>query len=460
MTSPLESEKLRRLALAFEREGAPLYAVGGAVRNGLLGLPVNDVDITARLHPETVEALCARSGFSLRAKGAAFGTLDISSGDESYEYACFRAESYSPGGAHRPDEVRYSETLEEDAVRRDFTVNAVYREIISGEIVDPTGGVADIGRKLIRATSDDPNVIMRDDGLRIMRMARFAAELGFKIDPETLEAARANADGLKSIAPERIWEELLKLLMSDARYGSGKKSLYYGLEALHLAGAYRAILPELARCDGVSQRRQYHAYDVLHHSLHAVEEAPPVIEIRLAMLLHDVAKPVCLSDHGNMHGHEEVGAEMAREILGRLRCPRKLSERVATLVRFHMYDLNGNARERTIKKRFVELGPEVARELPAIREADVHGSGIITGEVESAARWRDVLARMEAEGAPMSEGDLACNGNDICEWLGIAPGPEVGRIKRTLLLHCACRPRDNTRERLRALTLDAGGRKE
>ena len=453
----IATEGLMRLARAFAGEGAELYVVGGAVRNTLLGLPINDIDICARLRPERVEALCAELGFGAKAKGAAFGTLDISISGERYEYACFRSEEYEVGGAHRPKRVAFSDSLEEDAFRRDFTVNAMYYNVLSGKVEDPTGGIRDLEAKLIRATSKDPAVILRDDGLRIMRMARFASQLGFAIDPATLAAARENAAGLADIAPERIREELDLLLLADARYGKGEASLFYGLEALHLAGAYEVILPELARCAGVAQRREYHAYDVLYHSLHAAACVPPELELRLVMLLHDTGKPVCLFDHGNMHGHELIGAEIAREIMVRLRYPNALRETVCALVRWHMYDLNGVARERTIKKRMVQLGRENAMRLCDIREADVHGSGIIKGEVQSAARWRGILEEMEKANAPFTENELACTGLDIAEWLGIPPGPRIGEIKRALLLHCACKPRDNTRERLRALTMDAGG---
>lgn len=449
------TEHLRALAYAFREAGHPLYAVGGIVRNPLLGYPVSDADVCSSMRPDDVVALCGRIGAGCIPKGAAFGTLDITlgAGDarEKYEYACFRSESYAQGGAHRPETVAYSDSLEEDAFRRDFTVNAVYLDIAENRLIDPTGGLADLEKKIIRATSPDPSVIMGDDALRILRMARFAAQLGFAIEGATLDAARKHAEGLRDISPERIYDELTKLLLADARYGAGRKSLLYGLEALQQCGAYGVILPELAACAGVAQKKQYHAYDVLGHILHATAAAPPEIALRWAMLFHDIGKPAALEGHGKMHGHELLGQTMADAVMLRLRFPNALRREVGELVRWHMYDLNGEARDAKVKKRFVELGRDLTHKLIDVREADVHGSGLYEGPVPTAEKWRDILSGMEREGAPFTEAELACTGDDIAEWLNIRPGPRIGKIKRALLLHCACKPSDNRKEKLRAL---------
>ena len=449
------TETLRTLALAFRAAGHPLYAVGGMVRNPLLGLPVSDADVCSSMRPDDVMALCKRMNASCLLKGAAFGTLDITVGAgearETYEYACFRSESYAQGGAHRPETVAYSDSLEEDAFRRDFTVNAIYLDIVENRLIDPTGGLADLDHKIIRATSPDPSAIMGDDALRILRMARFAAQLGFTIEARTLEAAKKHAAGLRAISPERIYDELTKLLLADARYGAGRESLLYGLQALHRCGAYEAILPELAACADVAQKKQYHAYDVLNHILHATAAAPPEIALRWAMLFHDIGKPAALASHGKMHGHELLGETMADAIMLRLRFPTALRREVGGLVRWHMYDLNGEAREAKVKKRFVELGRKTAHQLPDVREADVRGSGLHEGFVPTAEKWRDILNGMEREGAPFTEAELACTGDDIAQWLNIKPGARIGEIKHALLLHCACKPSDNRYEKLREL---------
>ncbi len=449
--------ELTTLARLFADAGFPLYAVGGMVRNALLGLPVHDMDITSAMRMEDVRALCAAHGIGCTEKGAFFGTLDLALGAWRFEYAAFRAERYGAGGAHRPEGVRFTQSLEEDAFRRDFTVNALYYDILSGQIVDPTGGLADLSARAIRATSPDPGVILSDDGLRILRMARFAAELGFSVEGRTLAAARANVAGVRDISAERLREELDKILLSDIRYGLGSGRVLAGLYLLREAGALEALLPEVAAGAGIAQRAEYHAHDVEEHMFRACACAKPTRTARLAALLHDVGKPVMVRETGRMLGHDAAGAELAAGILRRLKYPNAVQEEVVALVRCHMYDLNGNAKETTLRRRFALWGAAFTLALADLREADVHGSGRIAGEVKSAARWRAVLARMQQEGAPLSAEELRCTGSDIMAWLGIPASPRVGEIKRALLLHCACHPRDNVPERLKKIAKDIGG---
>ena len=176
----------------------------------------------------------------------------------------------------------------------------------------------------------------------------------------------------------------------------------------------------------------------------------------LAGLLHDMGKPVAFRETGRMLGHDAIGANISREMLARLKYPNDVKEEVAGLIRWHMFDLNGNAKESTLRRRFAGWGAAFTLALADLREADVHGSGRISGEVKSALRWRAVLARMQAEGAPLSEAELCCTGADIMGWLNLPPSPRVGEIKRMLLLHCACHPKDNCRARLGQVAKDIG----
>ena len=391
--------QLAALAEIFNENGARLYAVGGMVRNCLLGYPVNDTDVCSALRIEDVEAMLTARGIECRKKGAAFGTLDIVMGGMSFEYAAFRTERYDGTGSHRPSEVSFAATLEEDAFRRDFTVNAVYLDPLTKEVIDPTGGIEDISRRILRATSPDPALIMHDDGVRILRLCRFAGQLGFEADENTLAAAYASREGLKDISPERIYAELCKLIMADTAYGAGYDALIGALHLLHRSGAIEVLLPELELCYDVKQRRDFHKYDVMEHNLR---------------------------------------------------------EEVVTLVRWHMFDLKGETRVRKIKRKFVELGRDGAQKLILIREADVHGSGIELGRVDTAERWKRVYAEMQAENAPFTEKELRCTGQDICRWLNIRPCPRVGEVKRALLMHCACKPRDNEPKMLEKITRDIG----
>lgn len=449
--------ELTTLARLFQKAGFSLYGVGGMVRNPLLGLPISDMDIASGLRPEAVLALCKENGLACVPKGIAFGMVEVHMGSLAFEHTTFRADTYGPGGGHRPTAVHFSDTVEADAFRRDFTVNALYRDLTSGELIDPTGGLADLEAKLLRATSPDPTLIMRDDALRVMRLARFAAELGFEAEQGTFQAARAHAGGLKDISGERIRDELSKILLADVKYGiASPGAVYKGLALLDALGALDVILPELTKGRGVAQRQQYHAYDVLGHCLHAADaaEASGGLSLRLAALLHDVGKPVAMAKSGRMYDHDKLGAPIAREILTRLRYPGTVISEVSALVAGHMYDLDGKAKESTLRRKFVDWGYERSRAMAALRRADVIGSGK-EGSLATAARWDAVLDAMRAEGAPFTEGELAVTGEMLMVELGLEPGPAVGRIKRALLYHCAMRPRDNERARLLRLARDA-----
>ncbi|HWS28844.1 MAG TPA: HD domain-containing protein [Clostridia bacterium] len=459
------SEPLKRLAALFLQEGLSLYAVGGMVRNSLLGYPVSDTDICSAMEPERLMELCAQWGIKQIPKGLSYGTLELHMDGESYEHTTFRADTYGAGGAHRPEAVAFSKSPEEDAFRRDFTVNALYYDISAQKLLDPTGGLNDLQDRVIRATSKAPAVILNDDGLRILRMVRFAGELGFKVEENTLRAAKENAEGLRDISPERVRDELNKILLCDARYSTWSyddiknaaadgSPVLKALQTMEEIGALKVILPEVSSMRGVEQKTSHHRYDVLDHSFHACACALPELSLRLSGLLHDTGKPESVYLQGNMHGHELRSEKISREILTRLKYPNALIDEVCALAKNHMYDLNGDAREFKLRLRFTAIGKENAKKLVRLREADVHGSGVLSGPVKTAEKWKAILERMEKENVPWSADDLKCTGNDIMAWLNIGPSPRVGEIKERLFEHCVRYPKDNNKETLKKL---AGG---
>jgi tRNA nucleotidyltransferase/poly(A) polymerase len=274
------SEPLKRLAALFLQEGFSLYAVGGMVRNPLLGYPVSDTDISSAMETKRLMELCKRHGIRQIPKGISYGTLELHVDGESYEHTTFRADTYGAGGAHRPEAVAFSNTPYEDAFRRDFTVNALYYDISAEKLLDPTGGMNDLHDRVIRATSKDPAVILRDDGLRILRMVRFMGELRFHVEENTLRAAAENVEGLKDISTERVRDELNKILLCDVRYGAWNydsdtnaaangSPVLKALQTMEEIGALKWILPELNFMRGVEQKTSHHRYDVLDHSFHA-----------------------------------------------------------------------------------------------------------------------------------------------------------------------------------------------
>lgn len=452
--------EIKRLGLLFERSGKPLYAVGGLVRNALLGYPPSDWDICGALLPEEVMALFKDdTEIQIVPKAVKFGTIELHmTGEDGFrrilEYTTFRSDSYD-GSMHRPERVVFSSLLEKDAFRRDFSINALYADATTGEVFDPTGGIADLKARLLRTSNPDPDAIMRDDGLRVLRLVRLACELGFDIEPASYKSAKRNAQGLSAIAKERIWQETQKILLSDARYTvepvGGNAAHYRALLLLHDLGALPTIFPELMEGEGVQQSVRYHAYDVLHHSLHACENTPPDLELRLAALLHDVAKPRMNALTGKMLGHDKAGEALASVMLERLRVGRQTIERVSALIAEHMFDLDGQARENTCRMHFAKLGEQAARQLILLREADVVGSGKTGKPVATAEKFRAILDRMKAQHVPFSPNDLDIRGDEIMEALALPPSRRIGEIKHSLWMHCVVKPVDNKNERLKRL---------
>lgn len=427
---------LAAFAETLEKEGVKLYAVGGCVRDALLGRAVHDVDLASKLKPE--ELLERAGGFGIKARivQKTLGTVLLTIDGVDYEHTTFRTESYGAGGMHTPDTVRFADSPQKDAFRRDFSVNALYESISDGTVLDPTGGVHDLETRVLRTTTADPAVILKDDGLRILRLVRFAASLGFSVDPETWNAAKANAALLNDVAWERKRQELDRILLGPR--------VFEALTMLKDVGALPYLLPEITACDGMTQKKTFHKYDVLTHLFHTCENTPEELGARLIGLLHDVGKPEALQRDGKLYAHDIYGTEIARRMLMRLRYPNALIDRVCGVIRLHMFDLADEAAEATVRKRFAGFGRERTEDLIMIREADVRGSGFQTAFV--AARWREIYRRMQEEHAPFSERELKVSGEDIMRELGLNRGERIGKIKHALLLRCAVHPEENKRE--------------
>ncbi len=435
---PTYSAELQAFATSLQREGVDLYAVGGCVRDALRGTAVHDVDLCSRLQPKAMQAFCAARGVLCQSVNPKLGTVLLTLGDAQFEHTTFRTESYGSGGAHRPEAVVFADSPKEDAFRRDFCCNALYQNLATGEIIDPTGGLADIDDRVLRATTPNPADILQDDGLRVLRLIRFAATLGFSVEPQTEACAKAYAPLLQDIAWERKRGELDRLLLAD--------DVYTGLEMLQSFGVLPYVLPELCAADGMGQRKDHHKYDVLTHMFHACAQTPPVLELRLMALLHDVGKPPCKAAEGNFYAHDIYGARIAREMLTRLRYPSATVDRVCAAIRAHMFDLSDAATIATLRKRFCQWGVSRTQDVIALREADVRGSGYKL-QFE-ATRWREVLAAMQRENVPFCGAGLMVTGQEIQDALHLPPCERVGRIKQQLVLHCAVHPADNVKKTL------------
>ena len=435
----------------FAAHGYVLYLVGGFVRNRILGIGGGDWDVCAAARPGEAAAFLRNAGLKVIEKAPELGTIEIhlclDHDRHIFEYTTFRRDYYPLDGKHRPDHVIYTTDINEDSRRRDFTVNAVYLDIGLGRIIDPTGdGIEDIQKKTIRAAAENAEETICDDGLRIMRMARFAAELGFAVDGILLEYAKKNVFLLRDISAERKRDELKKILMADTRYPSLTGGTYphrEGLILLKKIGALPFVLPQLCEGDGVMQSEIYHSHDVLDHAIHACASTPPKLELRLAALMHDIGKPYALRESGMMYDHEKIGVFLADKELNALRFEKKIKEVVLPLIRNHMFDLEGKAKPKTIRKRAIKLGKERFEQLIQLRRADFIGSGQCVGDIVSADHWQKELDRMIETHVPWSVRDLKISGDEIISLLNMKPSPEVGRILKSLFDECVANPKLN-----------------
>ncbi|MBQ4369630.1 MAG: HD domain-containing protein [Oscillospiraceae bacterium] len=401
----------------LEKAGFEAYAVGGCVRDSLLGRTVSDWDITTSAEPEEIKKVF--SGERIIESGIKHGTLTVRLEDRNYEVTTFRTDGeYSD--SRRPDSVSFVKNLEEDLARRDFTVNAMAWSEKTG-LVDLFGGVRDLGRGVIRCVGE-PERRFKEDALRIMRAVRFASVLDFRLDFDTAQTAVFERERLKAISAERFSEELLKLLC-------GKAARRILLDYLDIPAVW---IPELIPMRGFGQHHPCHMYDVLGHTAAVVEAIEPRADLRLAALLHDIGKPRCFTreDDGTGTGHFKFhaakGAEIAEEICRRLKLSRAMTEKVRTIIFWHNY--RGAISDKGIRRRLNELTPEDFFDILELAQADMHGKTELGRLEESTledtrARAKEIIARDEC----ITKTQLAIDGSDLLA-LGLKPSRKVGQI--------------------------------
>ena len=401
--------------------GFAAYAVGGCVRDSLLGRAPQDWDICTAARPE--ETAACFSDLRTILTGARYGTVTVLYEDIPYEITTFRAEEGYSDCRH-PDAVRFLPALEGDLARRDFTVNAMAADS-AGRVTDCCGGLEDLRQGRVRCVGD-PEQRFQEDALRILRGLRFAARFDFSIDPATGAAIHALAPLLGRVAPERLSKELTGLLCGP---GAGRILGEYG-DVLTL------LIPELGPCRGFVQYNPHHIFDVWTHILHVLEGVPPRPVLRLAALLHDVGKPACFTMDknlvGHFYGHAVAGAAMAEDILRRLRFDGHTVQTVTRLVRRHDRDLPRTAR--AMSRMLGEFGEDTVRDLLLLRAADRMGKGTepaeaVQADLETATA---LLEQVLAAKTCFSLRHLAVNGRDLTA-LGMAPGPALGRTLQALL---------------------------
>ena len=428
-------EEVRKIIGVLKERGYEAYAVGGCVRDSLLGREPDDWDITTSAKPQEIKALFRRTVDT----GLQHGTVTVLMGHNGYEVTTYRLDGEYEDGRH-PKEVAFTDNLVEDLKRRDFTINAMaYSEF--GGLVDVFDGAGDLRRGIIRCVGDARDRFA-EDALRILRAVRFCAQLGFSMEAQTMEAIRELSANLRLVSAERIQVELVKLLVSPHPG--------YLRQAWEL-GVTGVILPELDLAMKTPQNNPHHIWSVGEHTLKALEEVRADKVLRLAILLHDLGKPLVRTtdedgiDH--FYGHPQEGAELARDILKRLKFDNDTLCKVVSLVRYH--GTRPQPSEKNVRKHVNQVGEALYPLLLEVQRADAMAKNPETRQkrlrqLEQIQEiYQGILERKEC----LSLKDLAVKGGDLIQD-GMEPGKEIGRVLNLLLEHVLEEPAHNTKEYL------------
>ena len=402
----------------LETAGFPTYAVGGCVRDMLLGLTPQDYDLCTAALPEQTEALF--SDHSLVLAGKKHGTVGVITHSSVVEITTFRTEG-GYGDNRHPDWVKFVPDIREDLARRDFTVNAMAYSPTRG-FADPFGGQTDLNNHILRAVGD-PLTRFREDSLRILRGVRFSVRYNLKAEGNTAHAMKTLAPLMDNLARERVLEEFCKLL-----------PLVSAADLLTYAPVLSAVIPELAPMIGFDQHSPHHAYDLFTHTAHVVENVPNTLPLRWAALLHDTGKvPAFTQDEngrGHFYGHAGESAKFAENILRRLKAPTALREEVVLLISLHMTNLEPT--KKVIRRWLSRLGRETLDKLLFLQKADMVSKGVdVTEELPQFDQLHAILEEIDRENACLSLKDLAVKGNDLMA-LGYT-GREIGQMLNALL---------------------------
>nr|MBA3733133.1 CCA tRNA nucleotidyltransferase [Patescibacteria group bacterium] len=425
--------------------GFEAFLVGGCVRDLILNKTPKDWDVTTNATPEQII-----SSFSKTFYENSFGTVGVVNEQTEnetlkvVEVTPYRLETGYSDNRH-PDNVVFSQKIEDDLQRRDFTMNALAYNILQNKIVDLYEGKKDIKDKTIR-TVGEPLSRFTEDGLRILRAVRFSAELEFEIEPQTEKAIQENVELLKNISLERIRDEFTKMIMSN--------NPMMALLTMKKLGLLPYVLPELVETIGIEQNRA-HAYDVWEHLIRSVQHSADKnypLEIRLSALFHDISKPESRrwgkeQNTWTFYGHEVLGARRARKILTRLKYPSKVIEKVVTMIRWHMFFSDTEQITLSAVRRMIaNVGRENIWDLMNLRICDRIGTGRPKEDPYRLRKYHSMID--EALRDPISVGMLKIDGKKLIEVTKTNPGPKIGFILHALLEEVLEDPTKNTEEYL------------
>ncbi len=414
-------EQVKYIINTIMEAGYEAYAVGGCIRDSILGRIPDDWDITTSAPPEQVKALFRRTLDT----GIQHGTVTVMLDKEGFEVTTYRIDGEYEDSRH-PKEVTFTANLAEDLKRRDFTINAMAYNDGTG-LVDLFEGIRDLDGKIIRCVGNAKERFT-EDALRIMRAVRFSAQLGYDIEEQTKEAVRQLAPNLRQISAERIQTELIKLVTSPhPEY----------LRRAYELGITREIMPEFDACMETEQNNPHHCYSVGDHTLAAMQAVPPDKVLRLAMLFHDIGKPEALTTDENgvhhFHGHPAVSEEMSRKILRRLKFDNRTTDQVTRLVRYHDYKVEPT--QKNVRRAVMKVGEDIFPLLLQVKRADMEAQSAYQRR-EKEENLQDVSRLYEqiiSQKQCVSLKTLAVSGKDLMEYTKMEPGKRIGEVLKYLL---------------------------
>lgn len=432
-------DQVNKIIDTLEKAGYEAYAVGGCIRDSILGRTPDDWDITTSAKPEDCKRLFPRTVDT----GIKHGTVTVLLGGEGFEVTTYRIDGVYEDGRH-PREVTFTANLKEDLRRRDFTINAMAYNERSG-LVDLYGGIQDMENQIIRCVGD-ARERFDEDALRMLRAVRFSAQLGYRIDEKTGEAVKAMASNLQKISAERIQAELVKLVTSPHPDV---------LRTAYELGITARILPEFDLCMETPQRHKHHCYDVGEHILHSMLGVEPDKVLRLAMLFHDIGKPQTLTvdADGTTHNkkHPLEGEKITRKVMRRLKFDNDTTEKVTKLVLYHDYDIAPT--EAGVRRAVNRIGEDIFAMIFVVRRADIAAQSDYMREekLQKVAYIEEIYRRISDRKDAVTLKDLAISGKDLIA-AGMAPGRQIGETLHALLDRVLDDPGLNQREILLKLS--------